>query len=259
MRLPASQRIPTAVDRRVSNFDQFFVRLPIKLIKRPHRTSVVPPSSRRCGLFAPVFSLPARAPNALRRPAARSGWASYLYEVTMEKTMIRFISVLACPSTAVSGGNVAMPLVIGLLSVCGYERRVKGHSAWLIQLPGHFEPDGSPGKVVDGLWRLTQTVSTNGYRRCDNSWIGPGQNKSVAPNHISDALGQVTLDALCRRMGLPKGRSWSFYPSSSDTVDQLTPENVCRTPARDFAFDGYRCTASEQTYGSDASSVNLRP
>jgi hypothetical protein len=31
MRLPASQRVPTAVDRWVSNFDQFFIGLPITL------------------------------------------------------------------------------------------------------------------------------------------------------------------------------------------------------------------------------------
>ena len=43
MRLPASQRIPTAIDRRVSNFDQFFVGLPINLYERPHRNVGRPP------------------------------------------------------------------------------------------------------------------------------------------------------------------------------------------------------------------------
>ena len=46
--LPASQRVPTAVDRRVSNFDQFFVGLPVSLCEWPRRTSAAP-SSRRCG------------------------------------------------------------------------------------------------------------------------------------------------------------------------------------------------------------------
>ena len=35
MRLPASQRVLTAVDRWVSNFDQFFVGLPITLQLQP--------------------------------------------------------------------------------------------------------------------------------------------------------------------------------------------------------------------------------
>ena len=45
-----------AKDRRLSNFDQFFVGLPISLYERPHHTSVGPPSSRRCGPLVPVFS-----------------------------------------------------------------------------------------------------------------------------------------------------------------------------------------------------------
>ena len=49
MRHPASQGVPTANDQRVSNFDQFFVGLPISVYQRPRRTSVVPPCSRRCG------------------------------------------------------------------------------------------------------------------------------------------------------------------------------------------------------------------
>ena len=54
MKLPAS-RVPTAVDRRVSNFDQFFVGLPISLYGWPHRTSLGPRLAEDVANLVPVF------------------------------------------------------------------------------------------------------------------------------------------------------------------------------------------------------------
>src|SRR6478672_1045189 len=70
MRLPASQRVPTAVDRRVSNFDQFFLGLPISLYERPASYVASPPRlAERCGRLSAGVSLPARARKTrFRRP-----------------------------------------------------------------------------------------------------------------------------------------------------------------------------------------------
>ena len=43
----------------MSNFDQFFVGLPISVYKRPYRTSPGPPSNRRCGPLGAGIPLPA--------------------------------------------------------------------------------------------------------------------------------------------------------------------------------------------------------
>src|SRR4029450_2137921 len=62
MRLPASQRLPTAVDWRVSNFDQFFVGLPITLF------SVSLDQCAKRERHAPAYdSMPANGPGGLDR------------------------------------------------------------------------------------------------------------------------------------------------------------------------------------------------
>ena len=141
-------------------------------------------------------------------------------------------------STAVPGGNVAKPLVIGLLSVLA-SRYMSGASkdtpASANPNTGAIsEPDASPGELIGGLGGLLKQFQQNGFGDAINSWIGTGQNKSVAPNQISDALGQDTIDALCQCMGSRRSRSWSFYRRFFRTRwTSLRPKDVCR-PGRRF-------------------------
>ena len=132
-------------------------------------------------------------------------------------------------STALPGGNVAKPLVIGLLSVLA-SRYMSGASK---DTPASANPntEASPGEVIGGLGGLLKQFQQNGFGDAINSWVGTGQNKSVAPNQISDALGQDTIDALCQRMGLPKEQILVVLSKVlPNTVDQLTPEG--RLPTR---------------------------
>ena len=64
--------------------------------------------------------------------------------------------------------------------------------------------DASPSDIIGGLGGLLKQFQQNGLGDAINSWIGTGQNKPVAPNEISDALGPDTIDALSQRTGLPK-------------------------------------------------------
>jgi len=138
-------------------------------------------------------------------------------------------------STAVPGGNVAKPLVIGLLAVLA-SRYMSGASkdtpaSANPNTGANSEPDASPGELIGGLGGLLKQFQQNGFGDAINSWIGTGQNKSVAPNQISDALGQDTIDALCQRMGLPKEQILVVLSKVlPNTVDQLTPEG--RLPTR---------------------------
>ena len=68
------------VDRRVSNFDQFFSGLPISLSEQPHPTSVGPPRLAEDGSVRAGVSLPTRAKQRAEAPAARSGWRLILHD-----------------------------------------------------------------------------------------------------------------------------------------------------------------------------------
>ena len=131
--------------------------------------------------------------------------------------------------TAVPGGNVAKPLVIGLLALLA-SRSMSGGSK---DTPASAspntgttsEPDASPGEVIGGLGGLLKKFQQNGFGDEINSWVGTGQNKPVAPNQISDALGQGTIDALSQRTGLPKDQILVVLSKVlPNTVNQLTPE-----------------------------------
>src|SRR6476620_7823065 len=131
--------------------------------------------------------------------------------------------------TAVPGGNVTKPLVIALLAL----RASRSMSGGSKDTPASAnpntgttsEPDASPGEVIGGLGGLLKQFKQNGFGDEINSWVGTGQNKPVAPNQISDALGQGTIDALSHRTGLPKDQILVVLSKVlPNTVDQLTPE-----------------------------------
>jgi uncharacterized protein YidB (DUF937 family) len=141
------------------------------------------------------------------------------------------------PSTgaAVPGGNVTKPLVIALLALLA-SRYMSGGPK---DAPASASPntgatsgsDASPGDVLGGLGGLLKQFQQNGFGDAINSWIGSGQNKPVAADQISGALGPDIIDALSQRTGLPKDQILvvlsQVLPS---TVDQLTPEG--RLPTR---------------------------
>src|SRR6187397_1324318 len=132
-------------------------------------------------------------------------------------------------STAVPGGNVAKPLVVGLLSVLA-SRYLSGASkdtpASANPNTGAIsEPDASPGELIGGLGGLLKQFQQNGFGDAINSWIGTGQNKSVAPGQISNALGPEIIDALSERTGLPKEQVSQILSQVLPLiVDQMTPQ-----------------------------------
>ena len=87
------------------------------------------------------------------------------------------------------------------------------------------EPDASPGEVIGGLGGLLKQFQQNGFGDAINSWIGTGQNKPVAADQISGALGPDIIDALSQRTGVPKDQILVVLSKVlPNTVDQLTPE-----------------------------------
>lgn len=96
---------------------------------------------------------------------------------------------------------------------------------------------GGPGGVLaglgaGGLGALVQRFAHNGFGDVIQSWVGPGQNRPIAPNRLADALGPDTVNDLAQQTGLSRDE---LLPQLSEVlprvVDQLTPQG--RLPSED--------------------------
>jgi uncharacterized protein YidB (DUF937 family) len=133
--------------------------------------------------------------------------------------------------SAVPGGNVAKPLMIGLAALLG-ARAVGGGLGSLLgqtgaspQTPPTAPPAGQPqGGLLGGLGGLLQSFQQSGHGDIINSWIGHGQNQPIAPDQLHRALGPDAVDNLSRLTGLPQDQLVSELSRVlPNVVDKLTP------------------------------------
>jgi uncharacterized protein YidB (DUF937 family) len=135
--------------------------------------------------------------------------------------------------SAVPGGNVAKPLIIGLAALLG-ARAVGGGLGSLLggtgaspqtPPPAGQSAAGQPqGGLLGGLSGLLQSFQQSGHGDVINSWIGPGQNQPIAPDQLHRALGPDAVDNLSRLTGLPQDQLVSELSRAlPDIVDKLTP------------------------------------
>ena len=79
---------------------------------------------------------------------------------------------------------------------------------------------GGAGNLNDLLKQLQQA----GHGEAANSWVGPGPNKTIAPNDLANALGADQIDAMMSHSGLSRDELLSglseYLPQA---VDSLTP------------------------------------
>ncbi|WP_312897028.1 YidB family protein [Microvirga soli] len=76
-----------------------------------------------------------------------------------------------------------------------------------------------------GLGGLFDEFRQNGYGDHVDSWASPGQNRRIAPDELSQALGPDTLDDLEQQTGLPRQQLLSELSEElPDAVDQFTPD-----------------------------------
>ena len=138
--------------------------------------------------------------------------------------------------SAVPGGNVAKPLMIGLAALLG-ARAVGGGLGSLLgqtgaspQTPPTAPPAGPAaagqpqGGLLGGLSGLLQSFQQSGHGDVINSWIGSGQNQPIAPDQLHRALGSEAVDNLSRLTGLPQDQLVSELSRVlPNIVDKLTP------------------------------------
>ena len=146
--------------------------------------------------------------------------------------------------SAVPGGNLAKPLVLGLAALLG-ARAVGGGLGNLLGGPGPTaqippaappaqpaSPSQSQGGLFGGLSGLLQSFQQGGHGEVMNSWIGPGQNQPIAPDQLHQALGPDAVNNLSRLTGLPADQLVSELSRVlPGVVDKLTPQGRIPTQA----------------------------
>jgi len=138
--------------------------------------------------------------------------------------------------SAVPGGNVAKPLMIGLAALLGAKAvgsalgSLLGGIGASPQTPPAAAPTGPAaagqpqGGLLGGLGGLLQSFQQSGHGDVINSWIGPGQNQPIAPDQLHRALGPDAVNNLSRLTGLPQDQLVSELSRVlPDIVDKLTP------------------------------------
>ena len=92
---------------------------------------------------------------------------------------------------------------------------------------------GAAGSVISGgLGDLLKQFQQQGHGEVADSWVGKGENKSIAPGDLGKALGIDQIDALTSQTGMSRDdllQGLSQY--LPDVVDQLTPDG--RLPSED--------------------------
>jgi uncharacterized protein YidB (DUF937 family) len=85
---------------------------------------------------------------------------------------------------------------------------------------------GAAGSVISGgLGDLLKQLQQGGQGETANSWVGPGPNKSIAPNDLANALGADQINSLMSQSGLSRDELLSGLSQHlPDVVNHLTPD-----------------------------------
>ena len=85
---------------------------------------------------------------------------------------------------------------------------------------------GAAGSVLSGgLNDLLKQFQQSGHTDTANSWVGKGQNKTIAPHDLASALGSDKINTLMTQSGMSRDdllQGLSQY--LPQVVDHLTPE-----------------------------------
>ena len=142
-------------------------------------------------------------------------------------------------------GLPSMTALLGILAVAGYQNRDKlaemlrgagdmgsgargsgagegGLGGLLGSLAG---AGGLGGLLSGGLGELMDRLKQNGRDDLADSWLGPGENQSVAPSQLEQAIGSDVLDDLEQQTGLSRDEILARLSRDlPEAVNQYTPE-----------------------------------
>lgn len=148
-------------------------------------------------------------------------------------------------------GYPSLTALLGLLAMAGYQNRDK-IGEWLGGLGGGGQPGAPPsdrpkgldgllgglggaaaggGGFLDGALRdLKERFGQNGQGEAVDSWIGPGQNREIAPPQLERAIGTDVLATLAQQTGMSREEILQRLSRElPNAVDRYTPNG--RLPA----------------------------
>jgi uncharacterized protein YidB (DUF937 family) len=80
------------------------------------------------------------------------------------------------------------------------------------------------GGLSGGIGDLLKQLQQNGQGDVADSWVGSGQNKTIAPNDLANALGADQINALTSRTGLSRDELMAELSEHlPDVINQFTP------------------------------------
>src|SRR3981081_1958589 len=85
---------------------------------------------------------------------------------------------------------------------------------------------GAAGSVISGgLGDLLKQFQQSGQGEVANSWVSPGQNKSISPGDLAKALGADQIDNLASQSGLSRDELLTGLSQHlPDVINHLTPD-----------------------------------
>ena len=85
---------------------------------------------------------------------------------------------------------------------------------------------GAAGSVISGgLGDILKQLQQSGHGDTANSWVGPGQNKPIAPGDLAKALGADQINGLMSQTGLSRDELLSGLSQQlPDVINHLTPD-----------------------------------
>lgn len=133
--------------------------------------------------------------------------------------------------SAVPQGSVSKPLMIALTALLA--SRATGSSGLGNLFGGGAEsavaqPEVASqpqGGLLGGLGNLLQRFQLSGHGDIINSWVGPGENRSITPDQLHQALGPEAVNNLSRVTGAAPNQLLSELSRVlPGVVDRLTPQ-----------------------------------
>ena len=79
--------------------------------------------------------------------------------------------------------------------------------------------------ISGGLGDLLKQLQQSGHGDTANSWVGPGQNKPIAPGDLAKALGADQINGLMSQTGLSRDELLSGLSQQlPEVINHLTPD-----------------------------------
>jgi uncharacterized protein YidB (DUF937 family) len=133
--------------------------------------------------------------------------------------------------SAVPQGSLSKPLMIALTALLasratgsgGLGNLFGGGSGSTAAQPEM--PSQPQGGLLGGLGSLLQRFQQSGHGDIINSWVGPGENRSITPDQLHQALGPEAVNNLSRMTGAAPNQLLSELSRViPGVVDRLTPQ-----------------------------------